>query len=396
SAPWQANINKLCERCGFKVKRILLRPFLDTLVVAEHRQLSEGVNLLVHRVGETVDLTLTQQGRVLLSRSVLLAGHDETELDRETAQEIRRTVLTAPRIGEGRAVDRVLLIGPESDMARIREWMAELGDVELAACDPLSDNKISFGRGFANIERPEQFAAHFGALQSLAGSRVPQIDFANPRRRVERKLDKRRMILYAALAALVVIGGGIAIWQTLASQKRTITQLQKEFDDLRAENKGDGFRPGVDDVIGEVQLVDQWMAGKVDWVEQLHEFSRRLMTADQTILESFTGLLLRNQEMKISISGHLDSRESGFSIQESLAAPGRRIVPGKLALESKVPDYPFSYALDLFTELSDFETAQAVNERILDSAQNWGTSGEQAAEGQSTETPALPAPTDKE
>ncbi len=374
SPQWRANIELLCERCGLKLRRILLRPFLDTLIVAEHRLLSDGVNLLVHRVAETVDLTLTQQGRVLLSRSVLLAGHDEGELERETAQEIRRTVLTAPRVGEGRAVDRVLLIGPEASVTRVRELLGDWTGSELVACDPLDDHAFQLSREFTQLERPEQFAAHFGALQSLSSARVPQIDFANPRRRKEKKIDKRRVALYASLAAIVIVGAGLLIWQTLSSQQSAIAQLQKEYDTLRQENLGDRIRPGVDDLIGEVQLVDQWMAGKIDWTAQLLDISRRLLTADQTILDSFTGLVLRNQELKISISGQLDTNESGFQIQKQLSDPPYRIAPGKLAQDSKLPEYPFSYGLDLFAELSDFDTAQSVNERIREQAEKWQSS----------------------
>lgn len=327
---------RLAAALGLKLRRILVRPWCLAAAVAD--QLEPGrTSLIACQTGESADLIGWHGGNLQLTRNVRLGYPDQAATGQELGDEIQRTLILVSRAAGGRPVDDVLLIGdPRGPGLEQRAgWPA----VRTIAPGADGGSRLDAAKGAV-------FAAQIGALRSLGDPQFPQLDFLNPRRTRRRGTDWRKAGLWGGVAAAILAGLGFLSWQTLATQGRTIASLNQQLKTLTDANQPKGNRPGVDQIIGEVALVDEWASGATNWLEELAEVSDRMLTPDDAIVDSWTGSVAKGNT-SIVLTGHMNDRETGTDVQTRLASRPYRITPGQTRIDQRQSEYPFSFSMDL-------------------------------------------------
>lgn len=341
----------LASELGLKLRRILVRPWCLAESVAAQLD-PRRTALLVSRAGDTVDLAVFQAGKLLAPRSVRLSAADDAGQKRELADEVQRMLPLALRATGGRPVDEIAVIGdPASADLESRPAFPSVRHVQPAA-DPGSARRGT-ARGLV-------FAAFHGALHSRPAAALEQLDFGNPRRKVRQQTNWRRVALWSSVAAATLVGIALFGWMALSSQSRQIERLNNELTLLRAANQPQGNRPGVKQIVGEVQVIDAWRAESVDWMTELKEISERMLTPDDAIVDELTASAGKGQAA-IRLEGHVTDRETGTDVKTGLTGRPYQVVPGPSVTDSKSPDYPvtFEYSLTHPVDLQSVVSAVA-------------------------------------
>ncbi len=355
-------VNKLLTSCGLKLKRLLLRPFCLATAVDQDDP-TAAARLLVLVVDQTAELVLVHAGRVFMSRSVLLSGAEPALQWQELKAEIQRTLIMT-----GRAM-------PDKEIALVAAgWSASEADqAEFAAMLERPFKKLSANTNkwvecapkcAAFVESGELLPA-LGALAAASRDKWLGIDFASPRRRVEKKRNWRQIAVWSGLAAALIVCLLALTWMMLADQKKSVERLQTQLATLKQANETQGNRPGVDQIIGEVAEIDNWQRGQIDWIEELNELSNRLSTADETMVDSMSADF-RQDDIVIVLKGHVQSVGVGADLKSNLVKRPYMLNEGRSAQDTKSQDYPWSYEYTLKRSLDDVDVASQINQRIRD------------------------------
>lgn len=365
-----AEITKLAEGAGLRVRRLLLRPFCQAAAIERH-VLPTGVTLFAQRIDKNLDILILRDGLIRSARSVLLAGHDNQELDREAVAEIERTAILAPQSLAADALDRIVLLGSIGNPA-MRGKLERLGQIQVLSAAELSVPNVTLPR-----ERPEvleQATALIGAAGSLLDTRRRQIDFINPRRPEVKRIDKKRLALWgAASAALVLLLVGFG-WYLVAQEKRAIAQLTEELNSLKAVTEP-ANQPSAAQRIAEVAVVDNWMAENVNWLEEFAQLSQRLETGDDVVLNSINARIGketvtspgadRQSIASISLTGNVKSLVAKAAVEKSLAERPYQVEPFKLSIDSNNSEYPNKIEGQITKALDVSATTREIQERII-------------------------------
>ena len=144
-----------------------------------------------------------------------------------------------------------------------------------------------------------------------------------------------------ALAAslLIIIFG----WSSLSKQHKKIDELTQKLDRITDSNAGKGNRPGVDQIIGEVGVIDQWKLHDVNWLSELKQISDRMLTPDDIIVNN-----LRVSAEKGIAQLNMNNRVASIEKENDLFAslgPRPYEVNNKRSKSEPNKDYPLGHDL---------------------------------------------------
>lgn len=352
-------VRQLCEQAGLKLQRLLLRPFCTAQALIPAN--SPKPVLLVHDLGEEVELTLAHGRKIYLTRTVKLSEHQADEQLAALVREIQRSHLLATKSVVGRGIGETLIATAPARREPLSKLLAnvEIGPVRLIdACQVIAEQG-----GTLDATDAERFVAHYGAGLGLINRDWPGLDFATPRRRIEKKTDYRRLALWAGLAATLLLGAVGFSWFALSTQARQIALLDQEFQQLQKANKS----LGVDQMIGEVKLIDDWQKNNVNWLEELREVSQRLLTADEAMV-AYLRADLGRMEPEIVLRGKLNKRDTNTDLKRNLAERPYLVEQRKNVMSTDSADYPFEFEYALLLDRSGVNVVQQVGQRIRDLA----------------------------
>lgn len=346
--------NGLASGLGLRLKRILVRPWCVAHSVV-HQLNPEHICLLVEDVGESVEMTLWNEGHLMLTRTFRTGESTDESAQTAIADELQRTLMVSARAKAGRVVDDLVVIGDSSRLSLEQNKNFP----KIIRVVPASTRSHA-GKGSG---RDAVFSAHRGALNFLEKPAGDMLDFQNPRRVVKKQTDWKRVGLWASAAVIIVLGSLIGAWLMLASQSRTIARMESELAELKKANEPDGKRPGVEQIMGEVGTIDNWMANSVNWLDEMQQISDRMMTPDDAIVDDMR-MESGEATSKIAMKGHLAQNETGTEVKTSLASRPFSVDPGPTKIDAKSKDYPvmFEYSLG-----RDLDTAGAIG-KISDRA----------------------------
>lgn len=352
-------VRQLCEQAGLKLHRLLLRPFCTAQALIPAN--APKPVLLVHDLGDEVELTLAHGRKIYLTRTVKLSEHDPEQRLAELVREIQRSHLLATKSVVGRTIGETLVATPPAKREPLSKLLAnvDIGPVQLIdVCQVIAEQG-----GTLDATEAERFVAHYGAGLGLIQRGWPGLDFAAPRRKLEKKTDYRRVALWAGLAATLLFGAIGTAWYLLAQQTNRIALLDKEFSQLKKANDD----LGVDQIVGEVELIDNWEKSNVNWLEELREVSQRLLTADEAMVNYLKAELGRTGP-EIILKGKLNERETNTELKSNLAERPYQIEQRKNVMVTDSKDYPFEFEYALLLDRSGVNVAQQVGERIRELA----------------------------
>ena len=227
----------------------------------------QGGEFTVVREGK-VTFTRAIPGQVLVNDALLLG-------------EIKRNLTTYNGQNQSRPVTAVYVPEAESILGG---WASKLRNglaVAVHAFDPVA--------GAAEAVPANLRGRYAGAAGLLAGRSVGlPINFASPRQPIAKSDPRKKLLLGAALAALVLIfGGGIVGYMTLSAADERVNQRQKDKADLEtllAEAEPNSKR---------LAAAEQWEARSVNYLDEMFDLSDRMPSGDTLRVSKITGTAVR-------------------------------------------------------------------------------------------------------
>ncbi|MFO1023237.1 MAG: hypothetical protein U0903_21490 [Planctomycetales bacterium] len=162
-----------------------------------------------------------------------------------------------------------------------------------------------------------------GQLLSQAGSSLPAINLLAPRRTQPKKDYSRRRIVILAVGVLAILGTGGGLYAMQWSDaSRKVAQLQKEEEKLTA------YLKRAEPTLKSGQAVENWQQMKVDWIDELKQFSTVLPPGDKLFLTNiqFKGIATPNPLHRgmITLNGSAKQRDDVIKLEmDAVNVPDR-------------------------------------------------------------------------
>jgi hypothetical protein len=253
------------KAAGLKLRRIELRCFGVAALLGPLSQSRDGTIVGVAVGWGSTELVIVEDGQMAFARAVDLPrptspAEHEVFADK-VAVEVKRAWIGYRASRPGPVPDLVGVLGEGELIRRVGERCAsELQSTARVVALPAS---IRLPREMPESERAAA-APLMGLLVQAVGGR-PSLDFANPRRPVDRAAKARRMVLAASLGLLVVGGGLFTLGkQRLDAVEASITvvedervELTKEYNAFLAQH-------------ARLAHLQTWQSGRVDWLAHIN------------------------------------------------------------------------------------------------------------------------------
>ena len=280
----------VASAAGMKLKRLVFRPFalcdlFEGMLAGDERRL-----LILPAAGH-VDVMATIGNQMVAARSFNVSADAQPEaIAKQIVGETRRTISSTKTALGGRDVQQLIIGGSKDQWSELETELTGKIDLPVVFFAPMGCIEPSQFSAPEMPEFPERYSATLGALVKESKQAKHGIDFVNPRRPIVKKRDFRKLLIplaAAGLFVLVALGYG---WYLLNQQNKLIEAKRKALLDKQKLNAGSEQVDGTDQVIGEVAVIDDWHAGKVNWMDDLAFISEKLLTPDDVIISKFRGI----------------------------------------------------------------------------------------------------------
>jgi hypothetical protein len=343
---------EVCETLGVEPNRIPLRAIAFASLVYRAGLIdSEHIALIVNPLVDEADLTVQAGDKVVLMRTVRLPDLSQAESrQRALMGEIRRTMTAVRQQLADRKVEQVIICGDASGFAASSAMSADL-DVPVTAFDVIAQAPSGLTSQGVSADGLARFAAVLGMALNEADRRAPIVDFANVRRKAERKPFGRVHALAAAAAVIGVLWLGASAWRELAGEARKLADIEAEIAGL--ETQLEKF----EERTAEAAAIERWLATDVNWLDEIEHFARRvrpqpLSEKDYNVENDIviTQVTMSRPPGNDAVGGQLDLQAKAKSeaavqaLEQRLRDAEHSVRPGSLSRDNSVPGYP--WALD--------------------------------------------------
>ncbi len=313
-----AEIRKTVESAGLRLRHVVIRPFAAVELM---RSVSgtDSCQITVELSGRQANLSVVDNGHLLFTRTVRVPeSYSDDQFDNWLPGEVQRTIAAARNQAEAPEINKIIVFGKASEHERLRQGLQESFVIETEFFNPF--DAVSLSREFKYPDRFDGFASLLGAIVQQSATETRSIDFINPRR-PETSHETRNMLTIAgAIAASLFIVGMLIGWWVLRSRDAEIADLQSEITTLKQQ------AVTTDDIINRVAFVDDWKSRDIQWLDELYELSDRLLTPDESIVDSFVGNLY-GQNAIIELAGKVKDSQSHNELSDNLASRPYEIIP---------------------------------------------------------------------
>lgn len=352
--------NALAKSVGLRLSRVSLRASGAAALVREFSQRHERPVIALALGYRNCEFVIVEDGHMVFARaSDLSRPAEESELEgyaERVAVELRRT-WTSHRMAMPSEQSPVVAVLADGNLARV------VGERCAAAVEGTWETihwptSIDTLEGVASADRAA-ITPLVGLLHELAFD-LPALDFAHPRRAVDRRAATRQKSLLAALAGIVILGGG---WALATLQ---IGGLKAQLNKLRQQESG--LRADLDGFLVEharVSHMEAWTSVHVDWLSHLETINRQLPDPRQSLLDEVTGAMqaatvkfepkgaypkgtwTTEPLAKFVVGGKVANRDVAADLR------GRLIESNLYTVESQGADVADRYSLELVTHLTE-------------------------------------------
>lgn len=292
-------IQATIEPTGLKLKHIVLRPFGAAELIHKGNPDSRS-RMIIEIIGREADLSVVKNDQLILSRTVRVPDSYTVEkFDAWLPGEIRRTMTAAQNQLGSDEIEAIVVCGNVDEHERLGKELEASFQTETKFLQPF--DLISKSSRFQNPVHSDGFASLLGSLLRNTSEPNRGIDFSNPRKRVAKKLDRKKIGQVAAVAATFLILGVGAIWWTLSNKQAEITRLQGLIDQLQPQTQQ------TEGAIQNAEIIDEWKKRQIDWVEELYRLSYAVPEPDDTRLIRVTANANRIENASLQLSGLLKS-----------------------------------------------------------------------------------------
>jgi len=340
----------LVEEAGLKLSKMVLRPY-STIELVRSSLADDCPRVIIDPNDEQIDLTLVIGSELMATRTVRTSkDYESAEVAQNLAGQIRRTLASTANLLEGQPVAEFLVIGAEDRLPHMKKMLADNFEQGFSFTDPYQSLPGISAVAQDLPPHPERFAALLGALVREASGHDHTIDFIHPRQPVISRDNRSRVYLFGGLAAAMLICMVAVGWWLLSSQDARIAELNNTLRDIKKTNEGDRNQPGVEQITGEVNLIDEWQTKNINWLDELYEFSQRFETPDDAIVDSMT-LSANEKNVGLSLKGRVGSIGVGSVLKTNLTARPYVVRAGRTVEEPDDKDYPIKLE-SMFVELA--------------------------------------------
>jgi hypothetical protein len=356
---------ELCESLGTEPNRIPLRAIAPASLVYRAGLIdAEHIALIVNPLVDEADLTVQAGDKVVLMRTVRLPdlSHPESR-QRALMGEIRRTMTAVRQQLADRKVEQVIICGDASGFEASNAMSDDL-EVPVTAFDVVTQAPSGLTSQGVPADGLARFAAVLGMALNEADRRAPIVDFANIRRKAERRPFGRVHVLAATAAVIGLLWLGAAAWRQLADKSDQLAEIEAEIASL--ETQVETFEEKTVDAAA----IEDWLATDVNWLDEIEQFARRVRPqplddknykVDSDIV--ITQVTMTRPPGNNAVGGQLDLQAKAKSdaavrdLEQRLRDTEHRVMPGSLQKDNSVPGYPRSLDLQVRITPSDADEA---------------------------------------
>lgn len=334
----------IAEAAGMKLKRIVFGPY-SCCCLYETLMNDDDHRLIIVPAAGHFDFTVTT-GPDLVATRMVKSTQDCEHSARQIVNEVRRTIASTKSSLGGESVQQILLGANEQQFGSIGSEISSSMELPVSYLDvftTLPPNQLAA----AKPEHPEHFASVIGSLAREYSSKRQPVDFANPRKPVVKKTNYKPMLIGAGVLGLALLMLGAYAWYSLSSQNTKLEARKAELGELVLRNKGSRSQPGIDQRVGEVELLDEWEQNRINWLDELAALSELLLTPDDIIVTGFQGDASKSARSKMTLKIR--------TTKEIIKAPAWKaelfkkysVSPGTSTPDAAKSDYPYSSTMTL-------------------------------------------------
>ena len=328
-------LRDLCESNSLVSKRISIRPLAAAaLYLVNQERYSGNDTVLIDLLSDEAEFVVAREGRVIFVRTVRMPA-DEAARGRALAGELKRSLVAC---GSSGTLERVVLWGSAAVHSEDVKMLVEATDSKVEVLDPFS--LVDVGRN-AKSNMPD----HVGRLAPLVGLLVADeggadrlLDFLNPRKRIEQVENPYRRYIIAAIPLAVAALFGFLIFRQLGS-------MDDQIESLKAANQQKEKKvKNADQSLARTEMVDQYLDGDVNWLNEIRRLARRAPESEKLILRSIS---MKNDPRSgggiMTVEGAVTKPSVIEEFEAAVRDPNRN-VQGDGASEVRSPDkYRWSF-----------------------------------------------------
>jgi len=307
----------------------------------KHHGVLEGAEpvVVVIRAASRVELGVYWNGALAYSHSVQLGGEDEASDRQYLVTELRRAMMGADKLLQGRKAARFLLLDSSSAVAELGAFLAEKLSLPF---EPLCWNDIR-PAGATTEEDDACFSGAYGMLLSRSGAKMPGIDLINPRKARPRvDIRKRRMKMAGGIGGLLLLVFFVWSRWMLSNMDDTLADLRSRKQVIDAALKVDAPELKAHEVI------DDWARRDVSMLDQTGNLKRALPGTDRIYLSDLNVSVAPGDELfRIQAKGNAVDRSDVEALYQQLADFQYRVRGSEIPRTSRDAKYPFKMQLDV-------------------------------------------------
>lgn len=345
---------EMARGAGLRVLRVGLRASGAAALLAELSQRRDGPTLGVVRGEREVEFLVVEQGQLVFARAADLSPPADAD---RVAVEAARTWAAFRNASAGVEAPTIAVLGSDPEAKTIAERVGK--ELDRPGEQVGVPSRVEWIAG----STPEPFLPLLGMLVEHAAA-SPTLDFAHPKRAVDRTARRRQTALLGVLGAILLVGGA-GVWamsdlstlrSRLAASKREETRLRSELEQYLAEH-------------ARLNHFELWGQASVDWMAHLGAINQQLPDPREATLDEFGAALSTSvafagkgqypdgaweakQSAVFSISGRAHDRGVAADLR------GRLISSDQFArVETRGAELPDRFSLEMVTTRRDPDEA---------------------------------------
>jgi|GEM_PF-437844 len=294
-------ITGVCNAAGMTPDRMLMRSYATAALFLNGQNLlgqnlRAGNSLLVNVIDDEVDLIVIDQVQALFFRTVRLPGVLGNEFaETRLLDEVRRTLLVAPQSAAvSQAIETVYVVGTAQDHQRLAEQIARENGIHAEQRDPYTGFLLA-----AKWEQPSsgRLIPLLGMLTAEVHGGKHSLDFQHPKRPPKPPNRTRQLVMSLSAVALLGGAGAYYLWDVFSTADAEIKRLASELSDLEGLVKKTTEKKKVADAL------EDWNANSVVWLDELRDFSAKLPTGQDLVLQRLTMSPARGGRASLAFQG---------------------------------------------------------------------------------------------